>query len=68
MKWKVTNPAVPQNLADLEQVLVSNRHIQNQEKFFAPPDPFSLSLEELGIDPGEMNKTMARLELARERT
>ena len=61
MKWHIQSPQSPQNLSELEKVLLHNRSIDNVDDFFKGVSPFKISLKELGIKTTELNKIKKRL-------
>ncbi len=65
MKWHVQSTSVLKKLEDLKQVLLSNRQINNEAKFFNGLSPFKISLEELKIDSNELRKIKKRLQKAK---
>ncbi|MDQ3008811.1 MAG: single-stranded-DNA-specific exonuclease RecJ [bacterium] len=67
MKWKLQNKTVIKSIPALHQVLLKNRSILDVASFFDPPHPHDISLESVGINSSEMNKTVDRLQLAKER-
>jgi len=68
MKWHILNPQIPQNESELEKVLLTNRYISESEAedFFAPPSPFKISLQEVGINQKQMDQALARIKKAAE--
>lgn len=67
MFWQITNPSLPRNYTQVRELLLQNRGITELDRFINPPSPLELSLEEVGIRRGEVQKALARLAKARER-
>lgn len=67
MLWKFLSAQSPENVDQLEELLLLNRSITPAEKsaFFAPIHPLDLTLEEVEIDSAQMRKTVERLMLAK---
>lgn len=65
MKWHIQSELVPKNLEELEDVLLSNRKIEDEKSFFGGVSPFKISLEELEIEQKELKKIKKRLEQAK---
>lgn len=66
MKWRLLSDRVPQDLAELKAILLQNRGITDESSFFSPPNPLSFTLEQVGIDRTQMEKTLERLTKARD--
>lgn len=49
MRIKLLNTKKPQNSAELESILLTNRQITDPETFFSPPQPAGISPEDVGI-------------------
>lgn len=65
MKWHIQSKAIPNNLEELESILLDNRGIKDKEAFFTGVSPFKISLKELGIDPKQLKKIKTRLNTAK---
>jgi single-stranded-DNA-specific exonuclease len=64
MKWKIQSTVVPQDIAELRQLLLTNREITDPDAFFSPPSPLSLSAKDVGIDQKEMKRAVKRIHQA----
>lgn len=67
MKWHIQSTIVPQNLDELREILLKNRKIDNPKDFFKGLSPFNVSLNDLEIDPQELQKIKDRLTVAKEK-
>jgi len=70
MHWQYTTQTVPQDLETLKSMLLSHRGLTStseQETFFHPVDPMSISLADVGIDPETVKSAVERIFLAKER-
>lgn len=65
MKWHIQSPQSPDNLNELEKILLHNRLIDDTDNFFKGVSPFKISLKELGIKETELNKIKKRLAQAK---
>lgn len=61
MKWHIQSPETPNNLNELEEILLKNRSIENIDDFFKGISPFKITLQELEIDQKELLKIKKRL-------
>jgi len=61
MLWNFLTTNVPESLADLTEILLKNRKILDQELFFNPPDPLTISVEELGLDIDALQQAKERV-------
>lgn len=66
MKWNLLTTQVPQTLAELKQVLLTSRQIEDQAAFFHPKHPNQLTLVEVGIKPESVSVMIDRIKKARE--
>ncbi len=66
MQWQTLSSKIPQNLQELETVLLENRHVNDIDVFFHPPSPLDIPLEEVGINADQMAKALARIRQAAE--
>ncbi|MDA1079685.1 MAG: single-stranded-DNA-specific exonuclease RecJ [bacterium] len=64
MNWEVLSASIPQDLAELEKILLENRSITNSDAFFDPPHPSDLSLSAVGIDIAMMDLALERIRRA----
>lgn len=67
MQWQLLSNQLPTNKSDLEEILLRNRHVSDPQIFFNPPSPLKVSLQEVGIDPFQMEKALARIEEAKQK-
>ncbi|MBD3250699.1 MAG: single-stranded-DNA-specific exonuclease RecJ [Candidatus Pacebacteria bacterium] len=58
MNWKIKSKTIPQDLDQLQALLLENRQIDNQKLFFNPVDPSEIKLKQVGIDPAELEKAV----------
>jgi single-stranded-DNA-specific exonuclease len=65
MKWHIQSPLIPKKLAELEEILLKNRSIPDRNIFFKSISPFTITIEELGIDQKELAKIKKRLKQAK---
>lgn len=61
MQWRLLSETIPQSISALEATLLANRGILDPKIFFNPPDPDSISLEEVGIDVEQARRAKKRL-------
>ena len=64
MKWQLESEQIAKNQKELISILLDNRGIKEDSEFFRPRSPMSFSLEELGFDLKEVEKTISRVEEA----
>jgi single-stranded-DNA-specific exonuclease len=64
MRWDFTSKNTPQTLPELEKLLLENRKINDEKAFFTPPSPLDISLEDVQLDPTQIEKAVARIHQA----
>jgi single-stranded-DNA-specific exonuclease len=64
MKWQLLSSKKAKNTDELIKILLKNREIQSDSDFFRPRSPMTFSLEELGFDQVEVEKTLKRIRKA----
>jgi single-stranded-DNA-specific exonuclease len=67
MKWQLQSDRVAKSQSELISILLENRGIEAEDNFFRPQSPMSFSLEELGFDLKEVEKTIKRIKEAIEK-
>lgn len=70
MHWQYTTPNSPQDLQELQKLLLENRGLVNesdQKTFFHPIEPMKLSLEDVGLPKDSIKAAVKRILLAKER-
>jgi single-stranded-DNA-specific exonuclease len=68
MQWDILSSMIPKTSEEVVDLLLESRGVaqENALEFFSPKHPLDLSLDEVGIDPVEMNKAVARIKKALE--
>ncbi|HYD35426.1 MAG TPA: single-stranded-DNA-specific exonuclease RecJ [Vitreimonas sp.] len=66
MQWKLKHTLLPENVDDVQAILLSNRSIEDEHSFFQPPAPWDLTLEKVGINSDQVTQALQRLEIARQ--
>lgn len=66
MKWHIQSQTPPNNLKELEEILLKNRSIENAPDFFKGISPFKIDLKELDFDQKELAKIKDRLQKAKD--
>lgn len=61
MEWQLLSTTEPKNLHELRKILVQNREIEDEETFFNPPKPETLTLADVGISPEAMKQAVTRI-------
>lgn len=69
MDWHLLSSTIPNSLDELNQILLKNRGLDSisTQVFFSPQHPLDLSLEDVQIDRAQMEKTIERLKIAKEK-
>ncbi len=63
-KWKIINSKVVNSVEDIVSILLENRNIVDQQDFFNPIHPSTISFSDLGISKSEMKKAVSRIKKA----
>lgn len=58
MKWVLKNTVIPQNHAQIKELLLEGRKIDHPQEFFNPTHPLDIELEELEIDSAQIKKAL----------
>jgi single-stranded-DNA-specific exonuclease len=66
MRWDFTSKTIPQNLPELEKLLLANRKISDTKAFFAPPSPLEIPLSAVNLDEKQIEKAVNRIKKAAE--
>jgi len=69
MHWQYTTPIPPQDLEELRHLLLKNRGLlekEEQQQFFNPIHPMSLTLSDVGIDEKSISAAVSRILFAKE--
>ncbi len=66
-KWQLLSQQIPHDLAELEEILLKLRQIEDEDQFFSPTHPLELEIKKFGFSAREIKKAMDKLLLARER-
>lgn len=67
MLWKIKSSHQPTSLEELKSQLLESRQIADQKQFFHPTSPELFTPADVGIDPNELAKAVARLQIAKEK-
>lgn len=67
MKWHIQSPGTVKNLSELKAILLKNRAIVDEKAFFKGVSPFKITLQDLAIEPKELEKIKKRLAKAKEK-
>lgn len=65
MRWQLLSNKTPQNLEELEKIILNNRGIRDKKKFLDVKSPLDLSLKDVGIQNSEYKKAIERIKLAK---
>lgn len=68
-KWDLLSESTPNSLKEIENVLLKNRGIITQkekQEFLNPPNPDTISLEDVKIDQKEIKSAIKRIKQAKE--
>ncbi len=67
MRWQIQTSHIPKNLDELKEILLANRNISESDDFFSPPDPFTITAEEIGCNKKQLQSALDRFFVALEK-
>ncbi|HOZ03365.1 MAG TPA: single-stranded-DNA-specific exonuclease RecJ [Candidatus Woesebacteria bacterium] len=66
-QWQLLSQEIPQDLSELQEILLKLRKIEDKAEFFSPAHPMELKTKQFGFSSQVIKKAMDKLFLARER-
>lgn len=61
MHWQLQSSDTPTSASELKSLLIASRNIESDEYFFDVPNPLTISIESVALDPTQLQKTKDRL-------
>ena len=67
MNWNILDSTIPRNAAELKEILLKNLNLVDSKRFFSPPHPQDISLQEVDIDQTQVEIAVKRILQAKEK-
>lgn len=62
MHWNILESTIPQSENELRNILIKTRGLEKKDElFFSPLNPTEISIQEVGLDAGQLKKAVKRI-------
>ncbi|MBU0576533.1 single-stranded-DNA-specific exonuclease RecJ [Patescibacteria group bacterium] len=62
MRWNILESTIPQSENELRNILIKTRGLEKKDElFFSPLNPTKISIQEVGLDAGQLKKAVKRI-------